>query len=183
MKSKYEKVIASYFRDILQIVLLLTGLFLICLIALFIINGFRAWNFLLVVVYLLIMAIFYKPLSLWLKANGDLNKEAFETASIEVDSIEPDKPMNIYSKEGLSGNIKYILTTTDGEKFLVSEQRAKSAAKMNSKNVLVKRSTFEIAYLKDSRMIVDMKPTTVFEDPEVNERYKLAFISLYRQFR
>lgn len=183
MKEKYEKVVASFFRDVLQIVLFLTGLFLVCLVILFIINGFKLWNFLLVLVYLIIMAIFAKPLSLWLKANKDLKNDAVDTASIEVASLAPEKALNIYAKEGLSGNVKFVITDTMGESYIVSEQRASNAAKMNSKNVIVPRSTFDIAYLRTARIIVAMLPTTSFEDPSVTERYKLAFSTLYRQFR
>lgn len=182
MKEKYSKVVNSYFSDLLQLVLILTGLFIVCSVLAFIINGMNIWNLFVVLVYLLLMAFLIKPIIIYFKSDKDIEKEEYESASIEIESISRDTASNLYIKDGLSGNVKYILKTDQGE-FLVSEQREKGSKKLKSETILIKDASFDIVYLKRSRIIVDMKPTTVFEDNETTEKYNSIFAALYNQFK
>lgn len=182
MKEKYTKVVNSYFSDLLQMVLILTGLFIVCAVLAFVINGMNIWNIFVVAVYLLLMAFLIKPIIIYFKSDKDIEKEEYESASIEIESISRDTASNLYIKDGLSGNVKYTLKTDQGE-FLVSEQREKGSKNLKSETILIKDATFDIVYLKRSRIIVDMKPTTVFEDDETTEKYNSIFSVLYKQFR
>lgn len=181
MKEKYTKVVNSYFSDLLQLVLILTGLFIVCAVLAFIINGMNIWNIFVVVVYLLLMAFLIKPIVIYFKSDKDIEKEDYETESIEIESVTRDKASNLYIKDGLSGNVKYTLKTDKGE-FLVSEQREKGSKNLKSENILIKDASFDIVYLKRSKIIVDMKPTTVFEDDETTEKYNSIFSKLYKLF-
>lgn len=181
MKEKYNKILNSYFSDLMQLVVILTVLFVVCAVLVFIINGMNIWNIFVVAVYLLIMALFIKPFIIYFKSDKDLEKERYETESIEIKSISRDTAGNLYLKDGLSGNVKYVLDTDKG-KFLLSEQRIKGSKQLNSKTILINETTFDIVYLKRSRIIVDMKPTTVFEDDETTAKYNSIFYSLYSQF-
>ena len=182
MKEKYTKVVNSYFSDLLQMVLILTGLFIVCAVLAFVINGMNIWNIFVVAVYLFLMAFLIKPIIIYFKSDKDIEKEEYESASIEIESISRDTASNLYIKDGLSGNVKYTLKTDQGE-FLVSEQREKGSKNLKSETILIKDATFDIVYLKRSRIIVDMKPTTVFEDDETTEKYNSIFSVLYKQFR
>lgn len=182
MKDKYTKVVNSYFSDLLQLVLILTGLFIVCAVLSFIINGMNIWNILVVVVYLLLMAFVIKPIVIYFKSDKDIEKEEYESASVEIESISRDRVSNLYIKDGLSGNVKYVLKTDQGE-FLVSEQREKGSKNLKSETILIKDASFDIVYLKRSRIIVDMKPTTEFEDKETTEKYNTIFYALYKQFK
>lgn len=181
MKEKYTKVVNSYFSDLLQLVLILTGLFIVCAVLAFIINGMNIWNIFVVVVYLLLMAFLIKPIVIYFKSDKDIEKEDYETESIEIESVTRDKASNLYIKDGLSGNVKYTLKTDKGE-FLVSEQREKGSKNLKSETILIKDASFDIVYLKRSKIIVDMKPTTVFEDDETTEKYNSIFSKLYKLF-
>ncbi len=181
MKEKYNKILNSYFSDLMQFVVILTVLFVVCAVLVFIINGMNIWNIFVVAVYLLIMALFIKPFIIYFKSDKDLEKERYETESIEIKSISRDTAGNLYLKDGLSGNVKYVLNTDKGE-FLLSEQRIKGSKQLSSKTILINDTTFDIVYLKQSRIIVDMKPTTVFEDDETTEKYNSIFYALYSQF-
>lgn len=181
MKEKYTKVVNSYFSDLLQLVLILTGLFIVCAVLAFIINGMNIWNIFVVVVYLLLMAFLIKPIVIYFKSDKDIEKEDYETESIEIESVTRDKASNLYIKDGLSGNVKYTLKTDKGD-FLVSEQREKGSKNLKSENILIKDASFDIVYLKRSKIIVDMKPTTVFEDDETTEKYNSIFSKLYKLF-
>lgn len=182
MKDKYTKVVNSYFSDLLQFVLILTGLFIVCAVLAFIINGMNIWNIFVVVVYLVIMAFVIKPIIIYFKSDKDIEKEEYESASVEIESISRDRVSNLYIKDGLSGNVKYVLKTDQGE-FLVSEQREKGSKNLKSETILIKDASFDIVYLKRSRIIVDMKPTTSFEDEETTEKYNIIFYALYKQFK
>lgn len=181
MKEKYTKVVNSYFSDLLQLVLILTGLFIVCAVLAFIINGMNIWNIFVVVVYLLLMAFLIKPIIIYFKSDKDIEKEDYETESIEIESVTRDKASNLYIKDGLSGNVKYTLKTDKGD-FLVSEQREKGSKNLKSETILIKDASFDIVYLKRSKIIVDMKPTTVFEDDETTEKYNSIFSKLYKLF-
>lgn len=181
MKEKYTKVVNSYFSDLLQLVLILTGLFIVCAVLAFIINGMNIWNIFVVVVYLLLMAFLIKPIVIYFKSDKDIEKEDYETESIEIESVTRDKASNLYIKDGLSGNVKYTLKTDKGD-FLVSEQREKGSKNLKSETILIKDASFDIVYLKRSKIIVDMKPTTVFEDDETTEKYNSIFSKLYKLF-
>ena len=181
MKEKYNKILNSYFSDLMQFVVILTVLFVVCAVLVFIINGMNIWNIFVVAVYLLIMALFIKPFIIYFKSDKDLEKERYEAESIEIKSISRDTAGNLYLKDGLSGNVKYVLNTDKGE-FLLSEQRIKGSKQLSSKTILINDTTFDIVYLKQSRIIVDMKPTTVFEDDETTEKYNSIFYALYSQF-
>ncbi len=182
MKDKYTKVVNSYFSDLLQFVLILTGLFIVCAVLAFIINGMNIWNIFVVVVYLLLMAFVIKPIIIYFKSDKDIEKEEYESAPVEIESIARDRASNLYIKDGLSGNVKYVLKTDQGE-FLVSEQRAKGSKNLKSETILIKDASFDIVYLKRSRIIVDMKPTTAFEDDATTEKYNNIFYALYKQFK
>lgn len=182
MKDKFDKNATQYFKDSMQIALIVTGVFLVCVVAALIINGFKIWNVLILLVYLVIMAMLVKPIIGYYKACMDLKYERFFYESVEINYIEPDKSMNLYTKDGLSGDKKYVLSTDMGE-FYVGECRAKGAQKLNSENVLIENATFDIAYLGNSKIIVDMKPTVSFEEPEVTERFNTVFYALYSQFK
>ena len=181
MKEKYTKVVNSYFSDLLQFVLILTGFFIVCAVLAFIINGMNIWNILVVVVYLLLMAFLLKPIIIYFKSDKDIEKEEYEQVSVEIESVLRDKSANLYMKDGLSGNVKYVLKTDNGD-FLLSEQREKGSKNLKSETILIKDTSFDIVYLKRSRIIVDMKPTTVFEDEETTEKYNDIFSALYKQF-
>ena len=182
MKDKYTKNASIYYKDIMQIALIVTGVFAVCIVAALIINGFKVWNLLIILVYAVIMVLLIKPIISYVKASKDISSENFISDSIEIDELVFDKTMNLYMKDGLTGDVKYILKT-DGGDFFVGEHRAKGSDKLDSKRVLIEHATFDIVYLKDSRLIVDMKPTVAFEEEEITERYNLIFYSLYKQFR
>lgn len=182
MKEKYTKNASVYFKDIIQIALIVTGVFLVCIVAALILNGFKVWNLLILLVYAVIMVLFVKPIINYVKASKDISNENFVADSIEIKDLIIDKSMNLHMKDGLTGDIKYILKTDLGD-FFVGEHRSKGSDKLDSERVLIEHATFDIVYLKESRLIVDMKPTVAFEEEAVTERYNLIFYSLYKQFK
>ncbi|MCC8192101.1 MAG: hypothetical protein LIO41_03560 [Ruminococcus sp.] len=182
MKEKYTKVANEYFADVVQYVIILTVMFVLCAVLAFIINGMKVWNLLLVAIYLLLMAVMIKPFIAYFKSDKDLSSERFVADEITILSVRRDKAANLYIGDGLSGNVKYILTTDKGE-FLLSEKRRRGSKKLKSESILIKGASFNVVYLENSRILVDVTPTTVFESPDITERYNSIFYMLYKYFK
>ena len=155
MKSRYSRIIRTYFSDYVNWLIVVSFLFIFSFVAAIAFNGANKFIWLIPALFLVIYLLCTPLLILFYKASKDLRTDNIEKLTIKISAIRHDDSFTFKNRGGATvGTQKYRIVDENNNIYLLST--------LNDKDnflVLHTQPTFylEIEVLKKSRLVLSMK--------------------------